>query len=107
MWWPSPDRWRAPIRSRSRSSGPCADFDLLLPHLRQLRRTAARRHPDLGLTAREREILELVAEGRTNAEIAAALWISPGTVRKHLENAYGKLGVHTRTAAAALVLRGH
>jgi DNA-binding CsgD family transcriptional regulator len=53
------------------------------------------------LTAREREILDLVAEGRTNAEIAERLWISPETVRKHLENVYAKLGVHTRTAAAA------
>jgi len=48
---------------------------------------------------REREILALIAEGRTNAEVAKALWISPATVRKHLENAYTKLGVTTRTAA--------
>ncbi|HEY6835590.1 MAG TPA: helix-turn-helix transcriptional regulator [Gaiellaceae bacterium] len=57
------------------------------------------------LTAREREILELVAEGKTNAEIAERLWISRGTVRKHLDNLYAKLGVHTRTAAAAFVCR--
>jgi DNA-binding CsgD family transcriptional regulator len=56
-----------------------------------------------GLTAREQEILDLVAEGRTNAEIAERLWVSPATVRKHLENVYAKLGVHTRTAAAAFV----
>jgi DNA-binding NarL/FixJ family response regulator len=55
------------------------------------------------LTAREREILDLVAEGRTNAEIAERLWLSLGTVRKHLNNVYSKLGVHTRTAAAAFV----
>ena len=55
------------------------------------------------LTAREREILDLVAEGRTNAQIAERLWLSPGTVRKHLDNVYAKLGVHTRTAAAAFV----
>jgi DNA-binding CsgD family transcriptional regulator len=54
------------------------------------------------LTAREREILDLVAEGRTNAEIAERLWVSPGTVRKHLENVYAKLGVHRRTAAVTL-----
>jgi len=58
----------------------------------------AERRP-FGLTTREREILALVAEGRSNAEVAAALWISPGTVGKHLENAYAKLGVATRTAA--------
>lgn len=55
------------------------------------------------LTPRELQILDLVAEGRTNAEIAEALWVSPLTVRRHLENVYAKLGVHTRTAAAALV----
>jgi DNA-binding CsgD family transcriptional regulator len=57
------------------------------------------------LTAREREILDLVTEGSTNAEIAERLWVSPGTVRKHLDNVYAKLGVHTRTAAAAALLR--
>jgi DNA-binding CsgD family transcriptional regulator len=58
------------------------------------------------LTAREREILDLVAEGRTNAEIAERLWVSPGTVRRHLENIYAKLGVHTRTAAVAVFREG-
>lgn len=53
------------------------------------------------LTDREREILELVAAGKSNAEIAEAMWIAPGTVRKHLENVYEKLGVHSRTAAVA------
>jgi DNA-binding CsgD family transcriptional regulator len=53
------------------------------------------------LTDREREILELVAAGKTNGEIAEAIWIAPGTVRKHLENVYEKLGVHSRTAAVA------
>jgi DNA-binding CsgD family transcriptional regulator len=57
------------------------------------------------LTRREREILELVAQGRTNGQIAEQLWISGGTVRRHLENAYAKLGVHTRTAAVRAVLR--
>ena len=55
------------------------------------------------LTPREREILDLVAEGRTNMEIAERLCVSPGTVRRHLENVFRKLGVHTRTAAAAFV----
>jgi DNA-binding CsgD family transcriptional regulator len=56
------------------------------------------------LTPREREILGLVAEGSTNAEIAECLWVSPGTVRKHLDNIYAKLGVHTRTAAVSRFL---
>jgi DNA-binding NarL/FixJ family response regulator len=55
------------------------------------------------LTSREREIVDLVAEGRTNAEIAERLCVSSGTVRKHLDNVYAKLGVHTRTAAVGFV----
>jgi DNA-binding NarL/FixJ family response regulator len=55
------------------------------------------------LTTREAEVLELVAAGLTNAAIAERLWISPGTVKKHLDNVYGKLGVANRTAAATLV----
>ncbi len=59
------------------------------------------------LTAREREVLLLVADGLTNAAIAERLWISPGTVRRHLENVYTKLGVHTRTAAVASARTAH
>jgi DNA-binding CsgD family transcriptional regulator len=55
------------------------------------------------LSAREREVLALVRDGLRNAEIAEALWVSPATVRKHLENIYEKLDVHTRTAAVARV----
>lgn len=56
---------------------------------------------DPPLTRREREILGLVADGLSNAEIARALWVAPTTVAKHLEHAYSKLGVHSRTAAVA------
>jgi DNA-binding CsgD family transcriptional regulator len=48
----------------------------------------------------------LVARGKTNQEIAALLVVSTHTVRKHLENVYAKLGVHTRTAAAAARIFG-
>ena len=57
------------------------------------------------LTPREQEVLRLVGDGLRNADIAEALWVSPATVRKHLENIYDKLGVHTRTAAAAYLQR--
>ena len=53
------------------------------------------------LTAREGEVLDLVAAGETNAAIAERLWISPGTVKKHLENVYEKLEVGSQTAALA------
>lgn len=55
------------------------------------------------LTAREREVLERVAQGRSNAMIAMELGIANATVAKHLEHIYGKLGVRSRAAAAALV----
>ena len=54
-----------------------------------------------GLTPREAEVLGWVARGKTNVEISAVLFISPLTVCKHLENIFEKLGVRTRTAAAA------
>jgi DNA-binding CsgD family transcriptional regulator len=53
------------------------------------------------LSRREWEVVDLLEEGKSNAEIAVALWIAPGTVRTHLENIYAKLGVHSRTAALA------
>jgi DNA-binding CsgD family transcriptional regulator len=58
----------------------------------------------LGLSAREAEILRLVTMGKENAEIADELAVSIGTVRKHLERIYPKLGVHSRSAAAARAL---
>lgn len=54
------------------------------------------------LTAREREILYWLREGKRNAEIATILGISSHTVRHHLENIYPKMGVETRTAAALI-----
>ena len=57
--------------------------------------------PQLGqpLTRREREILELRAEGLTAVEVATRLFIAPRTVSFHSANAYVKLGVHTLLAA--------
>ena len=57
--------------------------------------------PDELLSVRENEVLDLVAGGATNAQIAERLWISPATVKKHLENVYAKLEVGSRTAALA------
>ena len=51
------------------------------------------------LTVQERRVLRHVAEGLSNAEIAHRLFVAPSTVRKHLENAYRKLGVTNRLAA--------
>jgi len=71
-----------------------------------LARGATPRPPGAGkLTAREAEVLRLVAVGKSNREIGEALVISPKTVGRHLENIYAKLGVDSRAAAAALASR--
>jgi DNA-binding CsgD family transcriptional regulator len=85
-------------------------LELLRPHLLQAFRRAdtARRIPKptpgaARLTPREYEVLTWVARGHTNAEIAQTLYLSPLTVRRHLENTFAKLEVRTRTAAVARV----
>jgi DNA-binding CsgD family transcriptional regulator len=64
-----------------------------------------RRELPAGLTAREAEVLRLVAEGATNAQIAERLYLSVKTVERHLLNAYRKAGVRNRAEAATFALR--
>ena len=86
-----------------------AVLDVLRPSLAYLLR---RRRPaagngvftDAGLTRREEEVLRLVSAGLSNAGIAAALFVAPGTVKKHLDHIYEKLDVANRTQAAAWAL---
>jgi DNA-binding CsgD family transcriptional regulator len=88
--------------------GPGPDFSerdrallaLLRPHLHQVFVEAERRRGSLPqLTRRQWELLRLVAAGHTNLQISHRLGVSEGTVRKHLENIYGRLQVSSRTAA--------
>jgi DNA-binding CsgD family transcriptional regulator len=74
---------------------------LLWPHLIRM---LAHSNPGLELTRREIEILSCVATGMTNAETAQLLSIAPGTVKKHLDHIYGKLGVGTRTEAVFMAM---
>jgi LuxR family maltose regulon positive regulatory protein len=53
------------------------------------------------LSAREREVLQLIAEGLTNQDVAARLYLSLHTVKVHARNIYAKLGVTSRTQAVA------
>ena len=66
------------------------------------RKPPARAH---GLTRRELQILALVAAGKTNQQIAAALVISDHTVRRHVQNIFSKIGVSSRAPATAFVLQ--
>ena len=72
-------------------------------HLR--RRRALNGNRVFGLTAREREVLKLLAEGMGPVEIGRCLLISPKTVSTHVEHIYVKLGVHTRAQAVASAFR--
>ena len=112
LWLPAPPgRARSVYLERSGrnyTDGEKTLFALLRPHfvhIRQSRELRRRAHRIPGLTEREGEVLGWVAEGKTNGEIARLLFVSPHTVRKHLENVFEKLGVHTRTAAAARLAR--
>jgi len=57
------------------------------------------------ITAREREVLELVAEGYSTAEIARALWITEDTVRTHIKRMLLRLNARTRAQAVAIAFR--
>jgi DNA-binding CsgD family transcriptional regulator len=79
------------------------DFDVLVLHRRESV-PSIERLESFSMSRREAEVLQLVIAGETNASIAAALFISAGTVKKHLDNVYRKLGVGNRAAAVATVL---
>ncbi len=57
------------------------------------------------LTPRELEVLQSLADGKSTAEIAASLFISPRTVRSHVKNVLAKLGVHSKLEAVTMALR--
>lgn len=80
-------------------------LELLRPHLYAVWQDAHRRRAGVPhLTPREWEVLRLVGAGRRNGEIAAQLHVSITTVNMHLRNIFGKLGVHSRTAALAVAM---
>jgi len=75
---------------------------LLRPHLQAAYLTVERRrHGALPLTTRQTQVLRYVAAGYTNGQIARRMGLSEATVRKHLENIFGRLGVTSRVAAVA------
>jgi DNA-binding CsgD family transcriptional regulator len=73
--------------------------------IEQLTHAAAPSANELGLTAREIEVLQMLVAGQTSREIAASLFISPRTVERHVTNIYNKIGVNSRAAATAFAIR--
>jgi len=76
------------------------EHSIYLAGARPARAPAARPTDSPGLTRRELEILRLVAEGHSNAELARMLWVTEQTVKFHLSNIYRKLNVSNRTEAS-------
>jgi DNA-binding NarL/FixJ family response regulator len=76
--------------------------DVAARMLRRLARETRRSHPGPGpaLTDRQMQVLQRIAQGKTNREIASDLWITPGTVKVHIERIIDALGVSDRTQAA-------
>lgn len=103
----------APLRVQQQDSALCIRFSrgersgdlLLLFDEVPVAKAAAPALAAYQLTPREHDVLAWLAKGKTNRDIADILGMSPRTVNKHLEHIFVKLGVETRSAAAALVAR--
>ncbi|MGW4464302.1 helix-turn-helix transcriptional regulator [Micromonospora sp. NPDC004704] len=92
------------------ASAPVAGIRRILQAagVRRPRRPATERRPETGwaaLTATERRVAQLVANGHTNKSAAAELFLSPSTINSHLRAVFGKLGVNSRVQLAKVVLR--
>ncbi len=74
----------------------------LMPHLAQTGNGIG-----AGLTAREREVLRLLVEGKSTSTLAAELFVAPATARNHIQSIMNKLGAHSRLEAVAIALREH
>jgi DNA-binding CsgD family transcriptional regulator len=109
VWLPAPaGRARSIYLERSGANYTDREVAMLAalrPFLIRTRRAASDRRRAAAaptvLTPREVEVLDWIAIGKTNREIAGLLFISPFTVRQHVENIFEKLGVTTRAAAVA------
>ena len=88
------DRFKGALATQFRSQSAFPAHEIPRPKAEVLNK--------LGLSRRECEVLAWVAQGKTNSETAAALGINLGTVKKHVAHIFRKLGVESRTAAAAV-----
>lgn len=109
---PEPPRWthdpggQGALVLRLHPPSPEGDDGELLLVMREESDLAAREtlRQGFGITAKEAEVLYWLAQGKINRDIADIVGSSPATVKKHLERIFAKLGVETRTAAAAMAM---
>lgn len=90
------------LQARYLGPGGPGEVMVLLRQVTAVADAAHKRLSGAALTPRETEVLSWLAKGKTNRDIADILGMSPRTVNKHLEHIFEKLGVETRTAAAAI-----
>jgi len=90
---------------RAAAAGDVLISPVLLPRLLARLQAPTVRGDGQQLTAREREVLELIAEGLSNAAIAARLVLSVNTVRNHVQNLLTKLGAHSKLEALSVAVR--
>ena len=93
-------------RARTFEQADVEVLRMVTPAIRRLVRGSESSTIMTCLTRSEREVLSLVSRGASNREVAEELFVTVHTVRKHLENAYRKLGVNNRTAAALRLRAG-
>jgi HD-GYP domain-containing protein (c-di-GMP phosphodiesterase class II) len=109
MTEPRPHRQALPAAQAAGALGEqcragCFDADLVPAVLEASGQPVQRIERPAGLTEREVEVLRLLARGLQTKQIASALGISPKTADRHIQNAYGKIGVSTRAAATLFVM---
>jgi DNA-binding NarL/FixJ family response regulator len=95
----------APLDDLSRAIDIVARGDLYVDPVLAAALASRRKDTRKPLSEREREVLRLLAEGGSYAEIGSTLFLSPDTVRAHAQRAMTKLGARTRTQAVAVALR--
>jgi ATP/maltotriose-dependent transcriptional regulator MalT len=94
-----------PLIDEVRTIAGNLEVDALLSEIDDLESGLATATSTSSLTPREIEVLQLVAQGITDAEVAEHLYISPRTVGQHLRSIYNKLGVSSRTAATSAAIK--
>jgi DNA-binding NarL/FixJ family response regulator len=96
----------APLDQLALAIDTVAEGDIYIDPVLAAALVTSRRGDTLrGISEREREVLRLLADGSTYAEMGATLCLSPDTVRSHAQRAMAKLGARTRTQAVAIALR--